>query len=374
MELSERKMDLSEFSSVNDDMEPRRIKSVFFPINLVLPSVILLFSVIALFSGNFLQKSTKTIYHHAEIRGKEIKNAGKYNILSSNDLSNKIKDTVYTDKECWLELKINEQMLYQHWRNGTTVKYPVSTGNNKGGDPEALESRPGLFAIFQKVEHHKSSQFNASNMYHFMPFNQGIGFHSIDGTGYYAHLGVRPSSHGCIRMKHEDAKKLFEQCPTGTLVLATRGYSARTIAFSEDDYKNEREYSKEEYKIMLASNLFNLLNGNYYTEEREKFIIDTKVIPVSGVYTGYDVQIPDKQKIPRSFIAYFGKADKLNLKDKKPVLMEGNSEEFIELVSIDENNQNFENLKKPFVNSTADLVKKYFNNPIGVLPYFGPKR
>ncbi|MBK7253404.1 MAG: hypothetical protein IPI04_05670 [Ignavibacteria bacterium] len=42
---------------------------------------------------------------------------------------------------------------------------------------------------------------------------------------------------------------------------------------------------------MLANNLYNILNGRYYLEEREKFIIDPKVIPVSGVYTSYDVQI-----------------------------------------------------------------------------------
>ena len=29
-----------------------------------------------------------------------------------------IKDTVYTDKETWFELKIDQQMLYQHWRDG----------------------------------------------------------------------------------------------------------------------------------------------------------------------------------------------------------------------------------------------------------------
>ena len=103
-----------------------------------------------------------------------------------------------------------------------------------------------------------------------MPFNQGIGFHSIDGTGYYAHLGVRPSSHGCIRMKHDDAETLFRDSPMGTLVLATNGYSARTIAFAPENFENPREYTKDEYKAMLALNLYNLLNGKYYTEEREK--------------------------------------------------------------------------------------------------------
>jgi len=110
----------------------------------------------------------------------------QFNILTEEDLAQGLLDTVYTDKECWLELIINEQMLYQHWRNGKVTKYPVSTGNkflDKG-----LETRPGLFAIFFKNEHHESSQFDNADMYHFMPFNQGIGFHSINGTGYYQAL------------------------------------------------------------------------------------------------------------------------------------------------------------------------------------------
>ena len=298
-----------------------------------LPLLVIILSAFGFIGGNFFKGAPKKSLTYDEIKGKEIKNAGQYNILSSEDLSGKIKDTVYTDKDCWLELKINEQMLYQHWRNGKIERYPISSGNNKGGDPEALESRPGLFAIFVKEEHHQSSQFNSANMYHFMPFNQGIGFHSIDGTGYYGHLGVRPSSHGCIRMKHEDAKKLFGDCPLGTLVLATKGYSGRTVAFAPENFRNTKEYTKDEYKRMLASGLYNLVNGRYYLEEKEMFIVDPKVIPVSGVYTSYDIQIPDKQLIPRSYIAFYDKRDKLKIVNYKEILEQDSSEEFIKLVS-----------------------------------------
>ncbi|MGV8017514.1 MAG: L,D-transpeptidase [Ignavibacteria bacterium] len=133
--------------------------------------------------------------------------SSKINILSEADVSIGLKDTVYTDKDCWLELRIDQQMLYQHWRNGKIERYPISSGN-KYLD-RSVESRPGLFAIFHKEEHHESSQYNNADMYYFMPFNQGIGFHSLNGTGYYGNLGVRPSSHGCIRMRHDDVKKVF---------------------------------------------------------------------------------------------------------------------------------------------------------------------
>lgn len=341
--------------------------------SLGIPVFILIVSLLSLMDGLFIKSDFPKKHLYNETSGGELKNTGKFNILSREDLSESLKDTVYTDKDNWLELRIDQQMLYQHWRDGRTEKYPVSSGNNKSGDPEALESRPGLFAIFHKEEHHQSTQFNSANMYHFMPFNQGIGFHSIDGTGYYAHLGVRPSSHGCIRMKHGDAEKLFKDSPLGTLVLATKGYSARIIAFAPKDFENNREYDKDEYKKMLANNLYNILNGRYYLEDREKFIIDPKVIPVSGVYTSYDVQIPKNQIVPRSYVAVYQDKDKIFVNQNQEIIKFDTEDEMMKFVFVDSTGEPDVTSGK-LVNSTNDLVKKYFSNPIGVLPYFGPKK
>jgi len=358
------------FDEVNSETNEKKGNKLY---SFGIPLVLLVFALFGFvvspsYKYNFLKNTAQF-----ETKGGEIKNAGKFNILSSEDLNVGLKDTVYTNKNCWLELRIDQQTLYQHWRDGRIEKYPVSSGN-KYADSEALESRPGLFAIFVKEEHHISSQFNAANMYHFMPFNQGIGFHSIDGTGYYGHLGVRPSSHGCIRMRHEDAKKLYKDCDYGTLVIASKGYSARAVAFAPEGFENEREFTKDEYKKMLASNLYNILNGKYYIEEREKFVVDPKVIPVSGVYSGYDRAIPEKQTIPRSYVAYYEVPDRVKVKSNSDILEEEHSEEFIKLVSNNtekiENNSN----NKSTVISSDNLVKQYFNNPIGVLPYFGPKK
>ena len=341
--------------------------------SLGIPVFILIVSLLSLMDGLFIKSDFPKKHLYNETSGGELKNTGKFNILSREDLSESLKDTVYTDKDNWLELRIDQQMLYQHWRDGRTEKYPVSSGNNKSGDPEALESRPGLFAIFHKEEHHQSTQFNSANMYHFMPFNQGIGFHSIDGTGYYAHLGVRPSSHGCIRMKHGDAEKLFKDSPLGTLVLATKGYSARIIAFAPKDFENNREYDKDEYKKMLANNLYNILNGRYYLEDREKFIIDPKVIPVSGVYTSYDVQIPKNQIVPRSYVAVYQDKDKIFVNQNQEIIKFDTDDEMMKFVFVDYTSEPDSKPGK-LVNSTNDLVKRYFSNPIGVLPYFGPKK
>jgi hypothetical protein len=296
------------------------------------------------------------------------------NILSESDLSAGIKDTVYTDKDCWLELRIDQQMLYQHWRNGNTEKYAISSGDKN--KEKGVESRPGLFAIFSKEEHHESSQFDNADMYYFMPFNMGIGLHSLDGTGYYGLLGVRPASHGCIRMRHEDVKKLFKECPLGTIVLAHRGYTARTIGFAPKDFVNKEEYSKDEFKKMLAENLANILDGNFYTKERKYFVIDPKIIPVSGIYISYDRKIPEKQKLNRNVYVFKNKSDVVALKENNEIIKnEENTDEILGLLNDILINE--KDLKKNISTNyltDAELIKKFFHNPIGILPYFPPDK
>lgn len=321
----------------------------------------MLFALIGFAEGIFLNTGKSSREDHFRESGGKIENLGRVNILSDRDELPDIKDTVYTDMECWLELRVDQQRLYQHWRDGSTETYLISSGNGNG-DEKSLESRPGLFAIFHKTAHHKSSQFNSANMYHFMPFNQGIGFHAIDGKAYYAHLGVRPSSHGCIRMKHDDAEKIFSECPLGTLVLVSKGNTARTVAFAPKGFTNEREYSKDEYKQLLAQNLRNLLTGNFFTEKRKVFTIDPKVIPVSGVYNGYDADLPIKQNFPKAGISIVELPDMTECTTGEviasyhdhPVISAAGDEQ--EAIKFDK-----------------QLVKEYFSNPIGVLPYFGPK-
>jgi len=299
----------------------------------------------------------------------------KYNILSEEDLSAKLKDTVYTTLNSWLELRIDQQMVYQHWRDGTKKGYPVSTGNKFLS--RSTDSKPGLFVIFYKNAHHQSTQYNNADMYHFMPFNQGVGFHSLDGTGYYAALGNYPSSHGCIRMRHEDARKLFNDSPEGTIVLAHNGYTARTVSFAPEDYKPEREYTKDEYKLMLARNLYNILNGDYYTKDRYYVVIDPKVVPTSGIYISYDKKIPERQNLPKSnYTVRYINNDRLT--DRTNYLLNtGNINSDYNFIGdsqiVEDEVIKVETVSDPENELTdEELIKKYFKNPIGILPYYGP--
>ncbi len=361
-------------TTVEDNTPDTSTKKNFMLFSTIIPLILIVFFLIGITNNSFLggddKKNNSEIFTETNTES-NIKNTGKVNILSDEDLSMGLKDTVYTNLDVWLELRPDEQMLYQHWRNGKTVKYPITSGNkylSKG-----VEARPGIFAIFYKNPHHKSVQFNDAALYHFMTFNQGIGFHSLAGTGYYQYLGVRPVSHGCIRMRHEDARKLFSDCPMGTLVLVHRGYTSRTVGFAPKDFKNEKEYTKEEYKLMLAENLLNVLEGKYYLKERHYFVVDPKVIPVSGIYTSYDKKIPERQKLPKSTLRIASYTDRLNVNTDALVIMDS-SQAYNEF-TLNEFLIRAEDIKtddKNLISSSEELVKKYFHNPIGILPYFPP--
>lgn len=291
-------------------------------------------------------------------------------LLANEQFSENLRDTVYTDKDKYLELRIDEQMLYVHYRDGHVKEYPVSSGNkflNKG-----IESRPGLFAIFMKEELHLSSQFDDAKMFYYMPFNMGIGFHSLAGTGYYGNLGVRPSSHGCIRMRTSDVKELFHECEIGTLVLAHRGKTARVVAFAPEGFKNEKEYSKEEYMEMLAYNLNSVYQGRYLIDQPKRFIIDPSVIPKIGFNVGNTDDIPSRQQVPFMVEQTIQSPDKLDLnKYTASDVKENLDEEIAGNFQFDYEDTSYSSLG---LDVDKELVDKLVYNRIGILPYFPPDK
>jgi hypothetical protein len=291
-------------------------------------------------------------------------------LLAAEEFSKNLRDTVYTDGDMWLELRIDQQILYVHYRSGRTKTYNVSTGNkflSKG-----IESRPGLFAVFMKEEIHKSSQFNNAQMNYYMPYNMGIGFHGLPGSGYYGFLGKQPSSHGCIRMRNEDVKELFKETKIGTIVLAHRGHTARVVAFAPEGFKNDALYSKEEYMNMLAYNLGAIMEGKYFINPPKRFILDGTVLPKSGVNVVNNEDIPEKQILPFSIAKIRMKTDFFsgNKFVSKDISGSGSYAELFG--SPDSDSVVTENTSQ--VTADPQMIKKYVYNPVGILPYFPPNK
>jgi lipoprotein-anchoring transpeptidase ErfK/SrfK len=119
---------------------------------------------------------------------------------------------------------------------------PVSTGRKGHGTPV------GLFPILQKAVHHRSTLYNSAPM----PYMQrltwgGVALHGGHVPGYKA-------SHGCIRVPHAFAKKLFAITNMkSTAVLVTRepvASAATAVALARDHGSPEVPVAK---RVELAA-------------------------------------------------------------------------------------------------------------------------
>jgi hypothetical protein len=109
------------------------------------------------------------------------------------------------------------------FRNGV----PIAASTVSTGRP-GYSTPTGIFTILQKhVEHYSSTYDNAP-----MPYMQrltwrGISLHAGKLPGY-------PASHGCIRLPHEFAKRLYGVTKLGMTVVITNTNAAPKIAPTPD--------------------------------------------------------------------------------------------------------------------------------------------
>ena len=158
-----------------------------------------------------------------------------------------LRDTLYVCDSVYLEVRLDKQMIYQHFRNGSVKPYSCSTGNPR--QPDAIATREGLFQIQWKSKRYMSSQFQVWLNY-WMPFDGGIGFHGLDGRSYYRYLGRRPSSHGCVRISNETGKSIFASAPSGTLVFVHSGAPARVLQFADTTEEGMTIVTQEHQELL----------------------------------------------------------------------------------------------------------------------------
>ena len=110
------------------------------------------------------------------------------------------------------------------YRNG--VRIAVSTISS--GKP-GHETPTGVFPILQKREEHYSNLYNNAPM----PFMQRL---TWDGIALHAgRIPGTPASHGCVRLPHEFARKLFSITEHGsTVVVADDASHGPSVAYPGD--------------------------------------------------------------------------------------------------------------------------------------------
>ncbi|NWG28967.1 MAG: L,D-transpeptidase [Ignavibacteriaceae bacterium] len=196
----------------------------------------------------------------------------------------KLKDTLYTDKDYFIEIDLNTQMGYLHSRFEGIREFGISSGTTRLKD--GIKTNEGVFVIQFKSPRMHSVQFDSTLMLNWMGFNYGIGFHALLGNSYYKYLGVKVSSHGCVRVSREDAKDIYSKVSVGTPVLVRSGNNnAVAIAFT-----NKGEYfsylSYGELKGSLNERFRHLYNGNYLLKNHPKLRIDQGNVTHAGLPIG----------------------------------------------------------------------------------------
>src|SRR5262245_46362326 len=102
---------------------------------------------------------------------------------------------------------LGEQRVTIYDAEGRILRAPVSTGQT------GYETPAGIYSVIQKEAEHYSNLYDDASM----PFMQRITW-----SGIALHAGVlpgRPASHGCIRMPHGFAQRLFDLTNLGLRVI-----------------------------------------------------------------------------------------------------------------------------------------------------------
>ncbi len=206
-----------------------------------------------------------------------------------------VRDTVYTLKPYFIEVDLSTQKGYLYSRTAPVKEFGISSGTKRLTD--GVDTKAGLFVIQSKMEKWYSRQFDSTLMLNWMGFNWGIGFHALQGSGYYRYLGKKRSSHGCVRIKRDMAKELYSKIEEGTPVLVHEGHSAVKIAFcdSSDTYA----YLKlSDMKYQLKKRLKEIYEGKYFMSYNPKLILDYNNVGHEGLPTGDSRKIMKYQVIP----------------------------------------------------------------------------
>jgi L,D-transpeptidase catalytic domain len=221
----------------------------------------------------------------------------------------RICDTVYVLGNRFIEVNLKTQHLTLRYRNGDSLVIPISTGNIKITD--AISTPTGIFSIQNKTPEALSRQFDNTKMLWWIGFNYNVGFHGLEKDSYYRYLGVRPSSHGCVRTGREDVEKLYKLVDIGDPVMVYDTLPARILAFADtitfDTNKALRLISRtKQLGKLMNERLQMLYNGKRLAEQHFSVYIPlTQQLRPGGYQVGCRDSVVNPQAHPTTIAAGF---------------------------------------------------------------------
>jgi hypothetical protein len=256
-----------------------------------------LLAVLVLFNG-FSDASVVTAYtvQADSIRKAEAKEGHKTKVLPPPMVLSRMPllDTVYTTDDLYLDVDLKKQNVTVRFRDGSSRTFRISSGNP--AIREGIATPSGLFTVQNMQPMAISKQFHDAKLHHWIGIQGGVGFHGLDGNGYYGTLGVRPSSHGCVRMAREEVAEMYKLVHPGALIMVHNESPARVVAFCDpaDTADATLIDSASVYdKSLGKERLRALYGGTYWTKPVPR------IVHLARQRVRWGMEIGDRKRITR---------------------------------------------------------------------------
>ncbi len=214
-------------------------------------------------------------------------------------------DTIYILSDVYIAIKLSEQKAILYKRNGDSLIFPISSGSAKIS--KGMETPEGIYTVQSRYKQAISKQFNNAKLFNWIGFNGNIGFHGLEGTSYERLLGLRPSSHGCVRISNRDGELLYNEIKIGTPVIVFKELPARIFVFAEKTlFKPNQDIllssSKKDF-VYMKNRLKNLYDGNIKFNLHSKVFLDGETpLKKGGFEVGSSAKLPLRQDLPQFLI------------------------------------------------------------------------
>ncbi len=215
-----------------------------------------------------------------------------------------ILDTIYILSSSFIEIRLTEQKVILRRRDSSDLVFPISTGSSS--IHKGMETPEGIYTVQSKYPQAISKQFNNAKLFNWIGFNGNIGFHGLESISYERLLGIRPSSHGCVRISNKDGEILYNQVKIGTPVIAYKDEPARILVFSDmSKFRPNQDLflsNCRQISSYMKTRLKNLYSGNAHLNIHRKVFLDGEN-PLArwGFGIGNANKIPTRQNIPNFY-------------------------------------------------------------------------
>lgn len=212
----------------------------------------------------------------------------------------RILDTIYTTDSLYLDVNLTRQHVSVRFRDGGSRTFRISSGTP--ALREGMATPVGVFTVQSMQPMAISKQFNDARLHHWIGVQGGVGFHGLDGSGYYGYLGVRPSSHGCVRMSREEIAEMYKLVHPGALIMVHYGTPARVVSFCSmrDTAGATLIDSAAVYDRGLGRDrMRSLYEGRYWLDQPRRMVHLANQRVRWGLEIGDARRLP-RQQVPRS--------------------------------------------------------------------------